>query len=135
MNSKSAQTAQAREAEFEQQWQEAKRCDSKRPPCPQPRPEPPPIICERDSDEINIYVNTDQSNHERSGIWSWLPWLLLGLTSLLLLGNMFMMFASAQSVNNQTKEVTNTVNRSREVVRVERSEPDATCYSCPPGRW
>lgn len=140
MNGKSTSSEATRlnAAEFEQQWQEAKRYNSGSKPCPKPQPYPEtrPVVCERDSEEINIYVNTEQSHHGRSGFWSWLPWLLLGLTSLLLLGNLFMMYASAQtSRDNTTKEVTNTVNRSREVVRIERSEPEATCYNCPSGRW
>lgn len=145
--SKQSEATRLNAAEFEQQWQEAKRCNVKQKPCPEPyphpepRPEPCPIICERDSEEINIYFNAEQSNreqsnHGRSGIWSWLPWLLLGLTSLLLLGNLFMMYASAQSTNRSTdKEVTNTINRSREVVRIERSEPEPYCHNCPSGRW
>lgn len=137
MNGKSTQAQATRlsPVEFEQQWQEAKRCDNKQKPvCPKPKPEQ--IICDRDSEEINIYVNTEQSNHGRAGVMAWLPWLLLGLTSLLLLGNMFMMLAAAQSANNNTaREVTNTVNRSREVVRVERSDRDIERPYYPPALW
>jgi hypothetical protein len=139
MNSKPTQpeATQLTAAEFEQRWQEANRCNVPQKPCPEPRPhpEPHPVICEHDSEEINIYVNTEQSHHGRSGIWSWLPWLLLGLTSLLLLGNLLIMFAAAQSVNNRTKEVINTVSRSREVVRVEHSDRDVEHHDTPRARW
>lgn len=139
MNSKSTQpqakAVRLNAAEFEQQWQEAKRCDNRPNPPVCPPVQPKPIICERESEEINIYVNTEQSQRGRSGVMAWLPWLLLGLTSLLLFGNMFMMFAAAQSTNNNTaKEVNNTVNRSREVVRVERSDRDVERYY-PPALW
>jgi len=121
-------------------WREADRCQPKyyEPPAPKVRIEKG----ETETIVINNSIQTEQLSGQRSveqssGTISRLAWLLLGLASLLFLGSMFMLMAYGKSTNNTsvTKETVNNINRTREVIRTEKSEDSDFYYYAPRARW